>query len=406
MTPLWNVALLSAPYSSLTYAVCPEFPIAVWTPGLRVLAPLGRGVRMGVLVDRCEVSPEGFTPREIVWPLERRALLSDEYMALIREFSVRQMESAGRILARVLPKGLRRSDVIFVDVDSGHRYGPADLLRMETNDRANLAQAWEEGRVGLHAASRAASVICRLAHDPPWPLRPGAHKQRAVLEYLYERGDRHRSDLVRDLGKGVAVPLKALHERGLVTLEEEQDGPLVLQEDPETFQTELLPLGPEQRAVVNTLTPLLKEDGARMALVHGVTGSGKTNVYLELIRQCLDMGRNALLLAPEVAIAVQLHRVVGERFPDWNVELYHGYQAAGQRQRVFEKVGTDSGPLVVIRTRLFFCPLSLRGSSFSTRRMTAPSIRTKGSFTRPRRSPFVGRPCPGGRLCWVRQLRM
>jgi len=362
MSHLWNVALLSAPYSALTYAVCPELPAGNWFPGQRVLVPLGRGIRLGVLTEPCEQQPEGFTPREMIWPLERAPLLSEEYLALIREFSVRQMETVGRILAQVLPRGLRRTDIVFVDAGTGRSHGPAELKRMDANARQELARAWLAGRVGLRSVVRSAAVVCRLNQDPPWPLRPGAHSQRAVLEHLHERGDRLKSDLIRELGKNVSGPLKILEERGLVVLDREQDFQDSVHEKQEGFHGEPLPLGPEQRAAVDRLAPLLDDPGPRMALVHGVTGSGKTNVYLELIRQCLALGRNVLLLAPEVAIATQLDRVARDRFPDWDIHLYHGYQPAGRRQKVFEQVAAAVKPQVVIGTRsALFLPVSSPG---------------------------------------------
>jgi primosomal protein N' (replication factor Y) len=298
----------------------------------------------------------------MLWPLERTPLLSEEYLALIREFSVRQMETAGRILAQVVPRGLRRADVVFVDGVSRRSHGPADLKRMDGPARQELARAWEAGRVGMRTAVRSASVVCRLNQDPPWPLRPGARTQRAVLEYLHERGDRLKSELLRDLGKNVSAPLKTLEERGLVVLEREEDPPAALHEEPDGFRSEAIPLGAEQQAAVDRLVPLLAETDPRMALVHGVTGSGKTNVYLELIRRCLDMGRNAMLLAPEVAIATQLERVARDRFPDRDIRLYHGYQPAGRRQKVFEAVAAAAGPQLIIGTRsALFLPVSSPG---------------------------------------------
>ncbi len=88
-----RIALLSAPYSTLTYALPDIFPEEFWQEGLRVAIPLGRGaLRAGILMERLEHSdlPDGVTCKEVAWPLETVPLLSEEIRALARDLAIRQ----------------------------------------------------------------------------------------------------------------------------------------------------------------------------------------------------------------------------------------------------------------------------------------------------------------------------
>ena len=106
-----RIALLSAPYSTLTYVLPDIFPKTFWQEGLRMAIPLGRGaLRAGIILECREHSdlPDGVTCREAVWPLETVPLLSEEVRALARDLAIRQGLEPGRVLGHVLPQGLRQ----------------------------------------------------------------------------------------------------------------------------------------------------------------------------------------------------------------------------------------------------------------------------------------------------------
>lgn len=373
----YHVALLSPPYSTLTYAAPGWLDAALWRPGLRVAVPLGNGaVRAGVIVGVAETSdlPKGVSARPLVWPLERRPLLGESYIGMAVQLARRQLVTPGNILGAVLPRGLRTTGRIRVREFSAA--GKPRLLQLRELPRlgeerlAELGAAFLEGRVEVLALKEdaASGEICRLECEPPWKVRPNALRQREVLEYLWEKGGVSRRKL-RDALPESAAALESLVKAGLVRICPQDDE---IESEEEKGQEALLPPPPppyaltgEQRGAVDACCAEM--DAARAApgggrpalhLVYGVTGSGKTAVYLELAHACLERGRTALLLAPEVALALKLRRDAEARFPGLPVFLFHGYQSPARREKTFRELAARREPCVVVGTRsALFLPL-------------------------------------------------
>lgn len=367
---MWSIAIPSPPYEALTYTVPAWMDPAALRPGLRVLAPLGRSLRIGVLLARVEAGPAGVTLKDLLWPVEAAPLLDPAALRLMAELARRQMEPPGRILESLLPAGLRSSRLVFRVYDSRFPASltPAALRALPEDLKARLWAAWEEGRVAVAPRTRAAREVeaLELAADPPWAVRPGAARQTEILEYLFDHGRTPRRRLLADLGPAAAPALRSLLTRGLVKLataadDAEQDaavGPLPPENGEGNAEGCAYVLTPGQAAALADLSAALDKDRARPRLLFGVTGSGKTLVYLRLAEQALAAGRSVLLLAPEVALAVNLARAARKYFPDREVRLFHGYQAPARREAVFRDLAAASGPQLVVGARsALFLPL-------------------------------------------------
>lgn len=379
---LFRLALLSPPYATLTYSAPAWLPAGLWRPGLRVAVPLGAGAaRAAVLLEECgeESSPrEGVKVRDMLWPLESFPLLTQEYLDMIRELASRQLSTPGRILGTVLPRGLRTTARIRVREfrpDGRPVFHPLrDLASLDSSALLELGRAFAGGRAEVLALGEdaAAGEGCRLTCEPPWAVRPNAARQRMVLDYLLEHGVVSRRRLAEDL-PGSASALAALTRAGLVAITS-----LSGEEDGSEPQEELLPppsppfeLSRDQRIALDGYCRALdaaglREGGAETHLLFGVTGSGKTAVYLELARACLERGRSALLLAPEVALALKLRRDAASRFPEMPVFLFHGYQSPPARERTFRILADRArigSPCLVVGTRsALFLPLPSLGA--------------------------------------------
>lgn len=393
-----HVAICTPPYATLSYLTPEEFPGFAWNRGMRVAVPLGNGaIRAGVITavfaddDKAALREShagqhsmkkhgAISLRPLTWPLEHVPLLPEDYMYTVEQLAARQYSSPGRILGNLLPQGLRTTARIRVrrylpDIDGRGRkpklFALRDIPSLTPGERAELARDFMAGRAELLmlAEDAAAGEICALTCDPPWPVRPNAVRQREVLEWLLQHGASSRRKL-HDALPDSAAALTALVRNKLVELRsaagEEEDtepGEELLPPPEPPFQ-----LTEEQQTALNDycreMDLLARGEKRPFAhLLFGITGSGKTAVYLELAHACLVRGRSALILAPEVAIALKLRRDAEQRFPGTPIFFYHGYQSQQQRERTFRRLAARREPCIIIGTRsALFLPVPPLGA--------------------------------------------
>lgn len=372
MADYWQVALPCAPYETYTYARPAHLPSGTWREGLRVLVPVGGSTRLGVLArgldERPADLPENVALRDLLWPVEREPLLSADYMDMAAGLAARQMEPLGRVLENLLPVGLRAARFGFRVYDKRFpaRLAPKALRALPPGDLAELAVLWAEGRMNAVATKRAdkEQEYCSLTMDPPWPVRPTAKRQMEICEYLWDNGPTPRPRLLRDLGPGAAQSLPRLVAGGLVAVgpPPEFAAGAACEVDVEPEEGPAPEPTDEQARALAVLEAALDEAAPRPHLVFGVTGSGKTLVYLRLAERALASGRSALLLAPEVALACSLHRAAARFFPGRDVLLYHGYLPPAAREQVFREASAGDAPRIVVGTRsALFLPVAAPG---------------------------------------------
>ena len=369
---LRTVALLTPPFASLTYAVPEWLAGFAWCPGLRVAVPLGRGMlRIGVVLGDGSPLPEGVTARPMLWPLEKEPLLPSGHMEMVRQLALRQAVTPGQILAMVLPAGLRVTQMRLRTMEA---QGKAqirllkDLPKLPVEVLAALGEAWMRGGAELLGPREdaAASELCVLRCDPPWAVRPTATRQIELLEFLLEHGAVSRREVLRQMGQGVAPALESLLKNGLIGLQcleagcaEEETGCNLLPPASEA----LFALSEAQEAALASFRADLDAGNPASHLLFGVTGSGKTAVYMELAKECLRRGRSMLLLAPEVALALKLRRDASLALPDVPLYFFHGYQSAALREKTFRELAKRREPCLVVGTRsALFLPLPSLGA--------------------------------------------
>lgn len=180
-------------------------------------------------------------------------------------------------------------------------------------------------------------------------------RQREVLEVLRRRGgDMWLSELLQICSTSSST-LKALEQKGYVVLQEREvlrtdNGPLSAGDQPKSLT------GAQSQALA-TITQL---DGTARVLLHGVTGSGKTEVYLQAIAPLLARGKSALVLVPEIGLTPQLTDRFRARFGN-KVCVYHSALSDGERYDTWRQMLTGE-PQVVIGTRsAVFAPLPQLG---------------------------------------------
>ena len=191
-------------------------------------------------------------------------------------------------------------------------------------------------------------------------LERRAPKQFAIVSLLTHSPD-HKLALT-DLGEGASSAVKALEGKGLVTIVTED-----VRRDPEADGTdEILPdseltLNAEQQsaldAIVGTITD--PEASIRTHLLLGVTGSGKTEVYLQAARMSLDLGKTVLILVPEISLTPQTVRRFRARFAhvQEQVAVLHSNLSQGERFDEWHRIRKGQARIVIGARSAVFAPL-------------------------------------------------
>ncbi|UZP68660.1 primosomal protein N' [Desulfovibrio mangrovi] len=380
MSTLLSIALLSPPFANLSYARPAWLPADLWKTGMRVAVPLGKsgGLRVGVVMDvQAPAAPAGIEVKEALWPLERQPLLTPEYLEMVRQLAVRHLLTPGEVLGSLLPAGLRTSQIRLRVLGSGkpRTLYLKDVGKASLVERSILGDAWSAGNVEVLDAGFDAEVqeVCVVTQDPPWPVRPSAKRQIEVLEYLWENGAVSRKTVLSQCGAQAGQALNALAERGLVAVgaleslagwacscpmpdaeESEPDGPA----HDAGFQ-----LTQAQQEAVDGFVDALDATCPETRLLYGITGSGKTAVYLELAARTLQRGRSVMLLAPEVALACKLERAARSALTGTDIFLFHGYQTAAEREKTFRALAGRDSHCVIVGTRsALFLPVPKLGT--------------------------------------------
>ena len=373
------VALLEPPYMDLTYTLPPGFPEDFWKPGLRCAVPVGTGpLRPAIvrrLTDEVPVNAKGrpFVLKAICWPLEDRPLLSGAVFAMLEDLASRQCAPCGQTVALLVPflkdlkVSLHRPGASAGEGQGAARTVPLSRIRQASpEERLAWARELAEGSARMLPPRKdpALNERCVLAVDPPWPVRPSARLQIKCLEHLAFHGPCNRRQLAREIGAAGSAVIAKLLAQGAIAIErDEEDEPGFAVNEallaPEALGFEL---NADQRHAVADVADLLERGEAAHRLLYGVTGSGKTAVYLELARRCLALGRSVLLLAPEVALAHKLRRDAAQALPGTEPVLYHGYQYPTRREAIFRSLAASRGPCLAVGTRsALFLPLPRLG---------------------------------------------
>ncbi|MCZ8511423.1 primosomal protein N' [Paenibacillus filicis] len=190
-------------------------------------------------------------------------------------------------------------------------------------------------------------------------LSARAAKQKEVLEHLRLHPEPVKlTDLLAKLNISAST-VKGLADRGWLRLEEVE-----VMRDPygsRTFKpTDPLPLTAEQEKVFSRIQGAVVGREKRVFLLHGVTGSGKTEVYLQSIQSCLDMGREAIVLVPEISLTPQMVERFKGRFGE-RVAVLHSRLSHGERYDEWRKIMRKQVQVVIGARSAIFAPFTSIG---------------------------------------------
>ena len=351
-------------------------------PGARVVVPVRRQEWIGI-VTAIDVPAPDMAARDMLGVPDVEPALSAPLLELGRQMTRYYGAPFGLVLRAMLPAALWGHSTIMLEVVTESRLragGTAEKLLEWLHDRGGSASAaaasralkrpiWDVvdrlQRVGAIAVSvvppntAAALATMRIARieGSPIPLierdqRFGrSPKQRALYQALEERGGRFPvHDLLAVTGTGPG-PLKSLVSAGLLTIADiESPRDPFAADVPAAGSVDLTPDQGHALAALDVLAP----SGA--ALLFGVTGSGKTQVYLERIKLALAAGRGAIVLVPEISLTPQTVGRVRAMFPD-QVAVLHSALSDGERADAWRALRRGERRIAVGPRSAVFAPV-------------------------------------------------
>jgi len=370
------------------YAVPPELDERA-QPGCRVRVRVRDRVLTGVVVERTDRPQfEGrLLPIESLVDLER--MLSSAMLQMLRAAATEVLCPFGIALAAALPAGSApRTAAGYAITRSGRAAlaaaavtGP-DRSLLEALDRRPRTRT-DLGKLGraqrLDALERDGLVVrtsllrpavARVATIQCASVASGVDVESAVAKLL-ARAPRQAA-LLREIAAAREVRARALldgfpdaarllrrlADRGLVELTEKRAARDVLGEPLEADRR--VSLTPDQTACLEPIAHAIRESRSETFLLHGVTGSGKTEIYLRAVSEALRAGRQALVLVPEISLTHQILARLRGRFGDELAVLHSGLRP-GERLEQWERLRAGATPIAVGARSALFAPLENLG---------------------------------------------
>jgi primosomal protein N' (replication factor Y) len=268
--------------------------------------------------------------------LGEKSLVTETVMELARWMSAYYLTPFEVCVRAVLPAVVRRKE------SGGKKQLTVSLVNV---DEASSLGSHKPEHIAY--ANEAGSLI----YDKLPP------KQQAVIQCLKENGLMLLSELTEAAGV-TAAPVKALEKKGLVTISNES-----VYRDPhegvELLKTDPLSLMEQQSVALKQIVAAMAEPEPPVVLLHGVTGSGKTEVYLQAISHSLAQGRGAIVLVPEIALTPQTVDRFRSRFADKpeRVAVLHSSLSDGERYDEWHRIRSGEAQIVIGARSALFAPV-------------------------------------------------
>ena len=288
--------------------------------GSRVKVPFGHRLVLGVVTALAESSSQT-NLRPIASVLGTRSLVTPKVLELARWIAGYYCCPVETALKSVLPEAVRKEDA-----------------------------AWRER---LHVNALPAQAT------PPKLTK----RQEAVLRIVEEWRSLPLQELLR-IGETTAETVRKLEDKGLVSV-----APRIDERDPYAHEqivpTTPLALNDEQAVALKRILAAMDGGGSRPFLLHGVTGSGKTEVYLQAIQHALEQGKGAIVLVPEISLTPQTVERFKARFSGGSVRtlvaVLHSHLSSGERHDEWHKIRDGRARIVIGARSAIFAPVEPLG---------------------------------------------
>ena len=371
-----------------TYSV-PEALKPAIVIGKRVEVQFGKNRRYtGLVIDIHDQAPDGYQPKSVLAVIDAEAIVTPDQLRLWQWMASYYGCTLGEVMNAALPANLKlasETKVVlsplfdgFYDDLNDKEYLVAEALSIQSELSIQEIQGiLDQKTVYPVIRSLLDKKIIYLQEDLVEKYKPKKiacvrlaepyTSQRELMEEAFEKVSRStrqtealmaliqlsrahdpvRTSMVYEAVSVDSSVLKAMAKKGIVELFEQEISRLAGYED-ETIDTETL--SEQQIAALTSIRDQWKEKS--VVLLHGVTGSGKTRVYVELMQEALRRGEQVLYLVPEIALTTQLIRRLQRVFGE-EVAVYHSRLNNNERVELWKSVGNGQPIVLGPRSALF-----------------------------------------------------
>ena len=361
--------------------------------GMRVIVPFGQGNKLtkGIVVKILDEYESECKLKKIIDVLDDKPLISKELIDLSKWIKENYLSSYLDAIQLVLPPGDFKEVSTFIETTDNKDYKNLtndeikimDLL----NSRGKILLEDLKKEIKISGISKILNVledkkllvttieikttiekklerwIKLINNGKPLEeilegINKGASKQREIIEFLYDVGEISFKELSSSLNAS-SYSIKSLENKGLVKLYQIEVNRNPIKKEIKEYKKHIL--SPNQRIVFQRIVNSFQgKDNTNKFLIHGVTGSGKTEIYLQLVEEMIKLGKDSIILVPEISLTPQtIDRFVG-RFGNL-VAVLHSKLSYGERFDEWRKIKEGKVKIVIGARSAVFAPFKNLG---------------------------------------------
>ena len=298
---------------TFTYSV-PESMVAQVRMGVRVLVPLGRSKTYTAMAVRLHSEKPEFETRPIIQVIDAEPVLIEQQLRLWQWISTYYMSPIGDVFKAALPAGLKAEE----------NYRPKTVRCVTLPANLRSEQSLHMALTILKRALKQHQTFSTYLELSHWSEIDGETPPAHIAEIA--------CDELQNAANASDAVLRQLIQRNFLELYHREVGRLNTTGEyhPERIQ----PLSPAQQAAEDSIQKQFNEKN--VVLLHGVTSSGKTEIYIHLIKKAIDEGKQVLYLLPEIALTVQMTRRLQNVFGS-RLGIYHSKYSDAERVEIWKK---------------------------------------------------------------------
>ena len=323
---------------TFTYSV-PESMVAQVRMGVRVLVPLGRSKTYTAMAVRLHSEKPEFETRPIIQVIDAEPVLIEQQLRLWQWISTYYMSPIGDVFKAALPAGLKAEE----------NYRPKTVRCVTLPANLRSEQSLHMALTILKRALKQHQTFSTYLELSHWSEIDGETPPAHIAEIA--------CDELQNAANASDAVLRQLIQRNFLELYHREVGRLNTSGEyhPERIQ----PLSAAQQAAEDSIREQFNEKN--VVLLHGVTSSGKTEIYIHLIKKAIDEGKQVLYLLPEIALTVQMTRRLQNVFGS-RLGIYHSKYSDAERVEIWKKQLSSEPYDVILGARsAIFLPLTRLG---------------------------------------------